>query len=384
MTTPEHDDLEKQLTDLTQWQGASPQLWRKAMRTVERRRPILARILTGAVAACVVFGFISVFAWQITQVESKSEDRPQAIFLGDLRGLARRESGPTVKDGLSAQTRYGYQVRYGVPGSAICPSSEGERVDLTDNPQQYWDFTAAGVTASGPHTADQADRKVVRRVTIQLSTPDVRAVYLKASHLISEAKGEYVQDSALTGADNQLQANLTLRVAADRLPEVLNQLRELGKVESEQANGEDVTQQVVDNDARLRNEQRVEAELLKLFETRKDAGLDDILKLRDKLSEVRNSIERLVAERDRLSRLVNLATVLILIRPANQPVVVAQTSLRDYFTRGIAKAWNSALRLLADTVAMLLAVVVGGLIWWVLLGIAIMFIVRFWRRRFAR
>jgi hypothetical protein len=223
---------------------------------------------------------------------------------------------------------------------------------------------------------------VVRRVTIQLTSPDVRGTYLRAAQLISQARGEFMQDSGLTGTGNEMQANLTLRVAAERLGEVMNGLRDLGKVESEQANGEDVTEQVVDVEARLANERRVETELQKLLETRNDAPLEDILKLRDKLSEVRGSIERLTAQRDKLNRLVSLATVLVLIRPAAAPPAAPTTpTIGAYFKNAVAGAWRGSLRFLADTVALFVTILIGGLIWWVLLVILVVVATRHRRKK---
>ena len=74
---------------------------------------------------------------------------------------------------------------------------------------------------------------------------------------------------------------------------------------------------VVDLDARLRNERRVEQELLELLDSRDESPLEEILKLRGEIAKVRTQIERYTAQQDRLSRLVSLATVLIIIRPEN-------------------------------------------------------------------
>ncbi|MFQ5805550.1 MAG: DUF4349 domain-containing protein [Phycisphaerae bacterium] len=222
-------------------------------------------------------------------------------------------------------------------------------------------------------------RQIIRKATIELLTDDVRAAFLKATQIVSEAKGEYVQDSSLTGTAENMQADLTLRVAADRVPEVMNELRQLGEVRSEKLAGEDVTTQAVDLEARLRNEQRVETELLELLEKRKDAPLTEILQLRATLSDVRSVIERLTAQRERLNRLVSLATVLVIIRTqAAPPEEPDDPSIGAYFIDGIQKAWQRGLMLLADTCGLLLSIAVGGLIWWVLVVIAFS---AFWRYR---
>jgi hypothetical protein len=224
-----------------------------------------------------------------------------------------------------------------------------------------------------------AERQVIRKATIELKAKDVRAVFLKASQLLSEARGEYVQDSSLTGEGVHTEGNLTLRVAANRLPEVLNELRQLGEVRSEKVTGEDVTGQVVDLEARLRNEQRVETELLTLLETRKNSPLKEILDLRASIAGVRQTIEQLIAQRDRLGRLVSLATVLVIIRPTDAPPPV-EAGLWTHFESALRRAVNDGTRFLTNTVAGLLSVLIGGLIWWILLIVAIL-VVRAYRHR---
>lgn len=234
-----------------------------------------------------------------------------------------------------------------------------------------------------PNTsAASPDRHVVRKATVELKTPDVRAAFLKASLIPNAAAGEFVQDSAVTG-DVHVSANLTLRVAAARLPEVLNQLRELGKVTGEQVRGEDVTAQVVDVEARLRNERRIEQELLALLDQRNDAPLKDILELRAKLGEVRDGIERLDAQRANLSRLVSLATVLVLIRADAAPEPErAAPALLSKLSKSFGAAWRSGVEFLIGSTAWIVQVAIGGLIWWTIAVVAVV-VVRGQRRRAA-
>lgn len=226
-------------------------------------------------------------------------------------------------------------------------------------------------------------RQVVRRATIELAVPDVRTAFFKVSHLVSEAHGEYVQDSSLAGHNAQLRGTLTLRVTVGRLSEVLNQLRTLGEVRSENSGGEDVTAQAVDIEARLRNEQRVERELLELLEKRADAPLKEILELRSALAAVRQTIERLAAQRERLAGLVALATVAVMIVPADAPPPEA-TGLAAHFAQTIESAWRGGLTFLVETLAGLLAVLVGGSIWWLVLVVVVLAVRGHWRRRATR
>jgi hypothetical protein len=238
------------------------------------------------------------------------------------------------------------------------------------------------LSAAASPPAD-TERQVIRKANIDLKSRDVRATFLKAAQVLSEASGEYVEQSSLTGQDENLQGSLTLRVAAGRLSEVLNQLRNLATVVSESSGGEDVTNQVVDLEARLRNEQRVEAELLGLMESRKDAPLKEVLELRDSISRVRENIERMTAQREHLSRLVSLATVLVIINPDTTKPAPLPDGLGIYFLKQIRAAWQTSMELLADSVGFLIRLFVGGAFFW-LLAIAVVMGILAIRRRALR
>lgn len=394
MTAPDDNKLEARLAELTQWHGPTPALWRRALqaateaRAAARRRfwpalhrPLSTSELTG-VAACIIGG---------------------VALIGVMT--------TTFHGGIGAGTEYGSSA--GTPASHVpahaertarAPSASvaGEhRVSSNDN-TEWFPYAASGggggrtgsegfvafqasggaspLAQGGPPADAAQDRQVIRKATIELACADVRAAFLKAGQLPSEARGEYVQDSALTGSERSVQANLTLRVAADRLATVLNELRQLGEVRSEQTGGEDVTAQAVDLEARLRNERRVETELLELMEKRKDAPLKEILELRAALGGVRQSIELLSGQRERLSRLVALATVLVILRPADAP----PPELLDYFLKALGTAWTAGVRFLVDTLAWLVATLVGGAFWWATLVIAALLARRYLRRASAR
>ena len=273
------------------------------------------------------------------------------------------------------------------PSVAASPAPSSDlALDRVVEPTRQRVDPAAVSDPAQPRSPAAPDRHVIRKAQIDIRTEQsVRIVFLKAQQVVSEARGEYIESASLTNEgrhNDRTVATLTLRVAADRLSEVLGQLRELGIVASENTTGEDVTDRVVDLEARLRNEQRIEAELLELLNSRQDASLADILQLRTQIAGVRGEIERLTAQRDRLGRLVALATVLVTIQPVDdkdkQP---DPPTLADYFTDSIKTAWHSSLRFLIDTAAFLVRVAVGGLVWWLLLLAAILTVRAAFKRR---
>jgi hypothetical protein len=367
MSNSEHN-LEQELAAMTRWEGESPELWREALKATAsdegRAQPVGRFGPRSRVAALVAAGVMVIIA---------------ASLLPSLR--TARERSHDYAPLASAQESDGAARGRRVPPSTDLRGSLAERI----NTEGMLDGAPDGLGVSGylPATSAQAadqetpadaaigERHVARKATIELATRDVEGAFLRATRIPSAAHGEFVESSSLRGSGEDARAHLTLRVAANRLSDTLNELRELGEVRSEELQGEDVTGQVVDLDARLRNEQRVETELLQLLESRADAPLKDILEIRRQLNEVRQTIERLTARRESVRLLVDLATILVIIRPEDAPPEEPEAGLGRYFLDRMDLAWTAGLRFLTDTLAGGIRVLVGGLLVWILLAIAV-------------
>ncbi len=389
-------ELERQLAALTVWPGQTPGLWRRALRQAragtDRGATWVLRVLKlaplGLVAAAVVLAIVLPSLYGAREAAK--------VELASLSSQERYRAGPYEARRFGEGVKLGTGYVMGSPAPpAPCAAGPGAAANSAGGPTvaggtilvAEGSYGRARQTSSpGPDHARPTDatpaldRQVIRKATMELLTKDVRAAFLRAGQLISEARGEYIEDSGLGGDPNRPEANLTFRVTAGRLPEILNELRQLGEVRLEKTSGEDVTTQVVDVEARLRNEQRVETELLQLLEKRQDAPLKEILELRQSIAGVRQNIEQLTAQREKLGRLVALATVLVIIRASDAPDPRPEPGLGAYLLESLRHAWTSGARFLISTLAGLVSVVVGGLVWWVLAAIAILIARAYWRR----
>lgn len=215
-----------------------------------------------------------------------------------------------------------------------------------------------------------AERAVIRKVSMDLEVTDFRAAYAKAALLVSEGQGEYLESSDQYGSPEPTRGTLVLRVRSERLSNVLNDLRVLGIVTNETMRGEDVTEQMVDLAARLRNERRIEEELLSLMDARKDSPLKEIIEVRNELNASRERIERLVAQSERLSRSVALATILVNLRGVDAPE--EHKGIWAEFVDRFGRAWEEAVGALLWSITAIVKVVVGGLVWWLLLGLGVL------------
>lgn len=387
MTMDAGEQLEKDLAGLTRWPGGGTALWKQAMRSAGAPKPGNARgdsfwwrlvtlrlsnaALAGLALVCV---FIAAGIMSLPQMKSAFGPRfrnravqTSSLAASNLRGHAHAMQ---IRDDLIGLDALGTDM-----WSVVRANNTTPRQFIT--PSSNYDADSAGFPALSPLSEHPLDRQVARNATMQLKTDNVRAAFAKVQHLVRPAVGEYVEQSSIAGQEENTTATLTLRVAADRLSEVLNQLRDLGTVVSEQQGGQDVTAQAVDLDARLRNEQRVETELLALLESRKDAPLKELLELRDSLGRVRSEIERLTGQREQLARLVSLASVLVILtaKDAADPAPPAE-GLFAYFGNELGNAWRAGVYFLADTLTLMVRIIVGGAVFWVLLAVVVFMVKR--------
>jgi len=444
MTGNQMNNLEGRLRELTTWHGEPPEVWKRAMSGDQAgaaaRGGIILRILNWPaprlVAAClglIVIGLIAVSIFSGDLGKARDQARyptasalqqsgrnqrnlaeayaayPSNALRAQARPLTSRTprvgtdmGGSGLGSGLGGASVPGRRQPTGrpgsPPGSGIVAGSSGLSGGTGAHSRLGSGLGGGGTSGPAERTAPplmiaQPDlppdaippdgRHVIQKATIEMKTDDVRGAFLKTQHLISAASGEYVENSSLSGSGRDAYASLTLRIAVDRLSDVLNELRQLGEVTSEQLAGEDVTAQVVDLEARLRNEQRVETELLELLASREDAPLKDVLDLRNAIGQVRRNIEQMTAQRQRLGRLVSLATVLVLIRhdsEADDERATTDQTLGEYFGESIGRSWTTGLQYLADSIAFTVRMLIGGLIWWVL-AIAALLLARHLARR---
>lgn len=198
-----------------------------------------------------------------------------------------------------------------------------------------------------------------------------------AVQALAEGLGGFVVSSnvyqtSVDAAGNRLmQANLSIRVPAERLTDALAQLKRLavnGEADSENITGEDVTAQYTDLESQLRNLEAAEAQLQKIMAEAKRT--EDVLNVFNQLTSVRGQIEQVKGQMKyyRESAAMSLVNVSLLPDALSQPIEVG-----GWKAEGVAKdaieALVGALQALASAAIWLgiyvlpLAVILGLPLW---------------------
>lgn len=169
------------------------------------------------------------------------------------------------------------------------------------------------------------DRMIVRTGSLAIVVKDTEET-LQAIERLASDLGGYVSDLQSWRQDDQMAATVTIRILAASFDQARERVKELAiEVESENASGQDVTEEYVDLEARLGNLEVAEGELRELLasaqETHKDA--ESILAIYNEITNVRMQIEQIKGRMQYLENASDLATLTITVTPEEiqEPVV---------------------------------------------------------------
>jgi hypothetical protein len=149
---------------------------------------------------------------------------------------------------------------------------------------------------------------IARTVSLTIVAKEFDSARESLDAILARHRGYASTLSASTpqGAARSIQASL--RIPAPQLSTALAELKSLGRVELENQNGEEVTQQRADLLARLKNSRETEQRLQAIL-TQRTGKISDVLEVEQEIARVRGEIEQMEAEQKNLEHRVDFATV---------------------------------------------------------------------------
>ncbi len=209
-------------------------------------------------------------------------------------------------------------------GSAAC--STGSPPGATDSVEQP---RSGGGSGSGPHempltgpvpqdapkAPPAVQRDVVKTASITVTAEDPPAAADRAETVATDAGGRIDGRTEYGGSVlDRARITLTLRVPADKLDGVIDELKHLGTVESLDMRAEDVTSQRVDLDARITALQTSVDRLLAIMRDAEDPSA--LIEAENALSQRQADLDSLRAQRAALGEQISYSTVTVeLIAP---------------------------------------------------------------------
>ncbi|WP_147918962.1 DUF4349 domain-containing protein [Ruania zhangjianzhongii] len=226
---------------------------------------------------------------------------------------------------------------------------------------------------SGP----EVERQIITtaRATVQVDDPAGSADSL--AELVTGLGGRVDDRHTWAGEDADEappRASITLRVPSGDLTTVIEDLAELGDVLEVSQSSEDVTQQVVDIDARVEALRTSTDRLREIMAEASDSA--DLLEAETALSERQAELESYLSQREALADQVAMSTLTVDLQPTAAPAEVRASG----FAGGLASGWNALLAFLSTVL-----VIAGTLVPWVVaIGIPVAAVLLVLRRRRRR
>lgn len=249
----------------------------------------------------------------------------------------------------------------------------------SDEKGQAGDSQQNGNNQNLPTSNPQApfdERKIIRTGSLALVVEKPALAAADIQRIAETLKG-YVQSSQINDSGSGPIASIVVKVPSESFFDAMNQIKQLAKgdrerVRSESSKADDVTEEYTDIENQLttlRTQYNTYLDLLKQSKT-----VDDSLKIRARIDDLQNQINRLEGRRNYLSQNAAFSTINITVsQPAGDTIKIGETEWNPLVT--IRNAWNAFLVVARGIIDLLIYVVILG--WpFAVLAVLIVWLVR--------
>jgi hypothetical protein len=214
-------------------------------------------------------------------------------------------------------------------GSASGPASTGAPAPAAPgaNPGEgEGDGTGTDGSGNGKgvfFAPDNQDLLIIKNGSLVLQVADIDGGLAAATDKV-KGLGGYISGSRRSGDGESDQATITFRIPAANWDGALAALRGIAtKVLGEDSTTEDVTTQVVDLGARIKNLQATEAALQAIMD--RATEIKDVLAVQAELTSVRGQIEQMTAEKQSLEGQAAYSTLAVTFSLKPDPVLTSKS-----------------------------------------------------------
>ena len=214
------------------------------------------------------------------------------------------------------------------------------------------------------------NRKIIYTATLAIVVDDFSGVEDSVAALVKQHGGFVAAANVSLNQGSQRSGTWTVRIPVASFEQFLNASGDLGVPEQREQHGQDVTEEFVDLDARIRSKKKLEERILELLADNK-GEIKDVIEVERELSRVRTEIEQMEGRLRYLTDRTDLTTVTLHVReeqdytPPQAPGLSSQIATTWSHSTGaiVAAAQNLLLAFVACVPWLLLAVVALVPIW---------------------
>lgn len=221
------------------------------------------------------------------------------------------------------------------------------------------------LTAQQATPAQLAEQKLIKTAHLGLAVDDYAAA-------MDSVRRTVVRFEAYLGGENEqrgtyrIENTFTVRVAPDQFDALLVALADIAdQVDYRRVTVQDVTEQYVDTEARLRSQQAAEAQYLAILE--RSGSIEEVLAVQRRLDEVREEIERSQGRLRYLDNQIGLSTVTVSLYQQTDYSLAASPGFFSQVGDALADGWRGVLAFVIAVAALWPVLLVGGFALWLVL-----------------
>ncbi len=152
------------------------------------------------------------------------------------------------------------------------------------------------------------NRKIIHRAELQLNVKNLENAQLTIEKKVSEYGGYIVESNVHRESEESVSAQLTVRIPEKHFQKFLTDAEgEAAEVLNRNVTGEDITEQYIDLESRVKSKRTVEERLLEFMG--KAEKTEDLLKISSDLSKVQEEIELIVGKMKYLENQTSFSTI---------------------------------------------------------------------------
>ncbi|MCX8192148.1 MAG: DUF4349 domain-containing protein [Nitrososphaerales archaeon] len=159
-------------------------------------------------------------------------------------------------------------------------------------------------------------RKIIYEGWLVIEVKDIDST-IEQIHRIVREMGGFVSQMSFSKYGEAKSATVTVRVPQVKFYTTLQYIGRLGELKDSKVSSQDVTEKYIDLEARLKNAQRQEQRLLQLLD--RAQKVDEMLRIEQELTRVREQIELYMSQLRYLERRVEYSTITISLREPKPP-----------------------------------------------------------------
>jgi len=195
-------------------------------------------------------------------------------------------------------------------------------------------------------TTEAADRKIIRNAEITIEVPSTTDAQHQVTS-IAETHGGFVvtseakQRESNDPAQRTLDIKLVVRVPSNQFGRAFDEIKKLaGNTPSENVTSQDVTEDFIDLEARIKTQKALEVQFLEIM--RQANKISDALEVQRQIAEVRTDIEKLEGRKRFLENRSSLSTINVNIQTPKPVIAVTETGFRQSLREAVSDSISLA------------------------------------------